>query len=333
MTKKTGLARVNQTGRNKGKIEPYVRLPHWMLKSPAWMNLSGNAIKTLLHLWERHNGGNNGEIVYAVRDAEAIGLSKSSADRALDELVTAGFLRVVTGSAFTMKNRRATAWALTAEPIGGERPTKDFMRREDAGENNTQSHRRDAQSHGRDTQRRKAIKLPLTVPPAGLSTHQTPLSQSHGRDTYIYTMGDVADGEREASDDQPQTIEQPDEHRSADRRVTVSPLPAHHDREPHQIDLEEFIAASLSAEKPAPTNSGAASRCVPADVVRERIKAEGIKIGELAKALGVAGPTMSNRLSPRHAARPTKFSLNATAEAALSAWVAGRPLPGMGSVH
>jgi hypothetical protein len=142
-----------------------------------------------------------------------------------------------------------------------------------------------------------------------------------------------------ASDDQPQSIDQPEEHSSGDTPGrasvdTLAPPPVVAAvSEPHQIDLEEFIAASLSAEKPAPTNSGPASRCVPADVVRERIKAEGIKIGELAKALGVAGPTMSNRLSPRHAERPSKFSLNATAEAALAAWVAGRPLPGMGAVH
>ena len=61
----------------------FVMLPHWMLKSPAWRVLSPTGKAVLLHLWKRHNGTNNGQIVYRCRDAEPIGVSSSTVARAL----------------------------------------------------------------------------------------------------------------------------------------------------------------------------------------------------------------------------------------------------------
>ena len=52
--------------KSRGNAERFVMLPHWMLKCPAWRTLSPNAKAVLLHLWERHNGTNNGEITYGV---------------------------------------------------------------------------------------------------------------------------------------------------------------------------------------------------------------------------------------------------------------------------
>jgi hypothetical protein len=59
----------------------FIRLPHYMLKSPAWKLLSPNAKALLLEVWARHNGVNNGEISYAVREAAAIGMHHSTASR------------------------------------------------------------------------------------------------------------------------------------------------------------------------------------------------------------------------------------------------------------
>src|SRR5215471_17061559 len=108
--------------------ERFVLLPHWMLKSPAWRALSPNAKAVLLHLWERHNGANNGQIVYAVRDAAEIGLSRATAARALTETIEMGFLRVTRWSAFRLKTKEAREWEITCEPIDGRPASKDFMR-------------------------------------------------------------------------------------------------------------------------------------------------------------------------------------------------------------
>jgi hypothetical protein len=66
----------------------FILLPHVMLKSPAWKSLSPNARALLLEVWARHN--DNGEISYAVREADAIGMHHSTASRAFDELVEKG---------------------------------------------------------------------------------------------------------------------------------------------------------------------------------------------------------------------------------------------------
>jgi hypothetical protein len=47
----------------KGGGERFVALQHWMLRSPAWRALSPNGKAVLIHLWERNNGTNNGQIV------------------------------------------------------------------------------------------------------------------------------------------------------------------------------------------------------------------------------------------------------------------------------
>jgi hypothetical protein len=99
-----------------------------MLRSPAWRALSPVEKVVLLDLWQRHNGINNGQIVYGVRDAEKIGVTKSVAALALERLVELGFLRVTRNASFRLRTKEARTWALTAKPFDERVPTKDFMR-------------------------------------------------------------------------------------------------------------------------------------------------------------------------------------------------------------
>jgi hypothetical protein len=118
-------------GHGRAKLkhgDRFVGLPHYLLRSVAWLALSPNGKAVLLHIWVRHNGANNGQIVYAVREAAEIGLSRTVAARALDELVELGFLRITRQSAFSLKTKEAREWRLTAEPTDGHAATKDFMR-------------------------------------------------------------------------------------------------------------------------------------------------------------------------------------------------------------
>jgi hypothetical protein len=96
--------------------------------------MSPNASKLLLAVWRRHNGSNNGEISFSVREAEAIGFSKDQTSRAFKELVSKGFLKVRTDSAFTCKLRLARTWEITAEACDDRPPSKDFMRWQADGE-------------------------------------------------------------------------------------------------------------------------------------------------------------------------------------------------------
>ena len=117
--------RADATGRTIGVR--YVRLTHWLLDSSAWQALAPDGVKVLIDVWKRHNGINNGEISYAVREAEAIGVSKDRAARAFVDLVDKGFLKVRGDSAFTMKGTTARTWELTAEPCKDRPATKEFM--------------------------------------------------------------------------------------------------------------------------------------------------------------------------------------------------------------
>lgn len=161
--------RSNATGRNT--TERFVALPHYMLRAVAWKTLSPNAKALLLDVWARHNGSNNGEISYAVREAEEIGLSKDQTARAFRELTERGFLKLRKLSTFNLKTKEARCWELTAERYQETPPSKDFMRwsagaEEQASKNKTRSHQRDAQSHQRDTPASHETKLPVSVAPA-----------------------------------------------------------------------------------------------------------------------------------------------------------------------
>jgi hypothetical protein len=103
-------------------------LPDYILACPAWRTLPGDAIKLLLDVWTRHNGLNNGDIAYSVRDAEErLGMPRSVAARHFHVLVDRGFLVITRWSAFRLKTKEARLWRITAEKTDSERATKEFM--------------------------------------------------------------------------------------------------------------------------------------------------------------------------------------------------------------
>lgn len=124
------MARLLANGRNRHTR--HIRIDHSMLSCPAFRDLSGGAVKVLLHLASLDNGKNNGEIVLSVRQAaEATGLTKNPAARALAELTDAGFIVPTSVGAFSVKvGPAASTWRLTwvAWP-GRSGPTMDFLTR------------------------------------------------------------------------------------------------------------------------------------------------------------------------------------------------------------
>jgi hypothetical protein len=115
------------------KVIRHVRLYHYLLKSPAWQELSANARSIYIEISRRYagDGSNNGNIPYSVREAAAsLRIGKSTAGRAIEELQKNGFIVMAKPGAFSLKTRHATEWRLTEFPcdVTGQSATKDFMR-------------------------------------------------------------------------------------------------------------------------------------------------------------------------------------------------------------
>ena len=106
---------VDLSDKGRGK-DQYVALPYAILKSPAWRSLSGAAIKVWCELHTRYNGGNNGKLTLSMNEAvEALGISKSTAQRAFAELQDKGFIALHTPG--NWYSRRAHEWRLTTKPM------------------------------------------------------------------------------------------------------------------------------------------------------------------------------------------------------------------------
>lgn len=116
--------------KRKGKskfimIESYVKL------SVAFQSLSPNARSVYIEIKWRYDGTNNGRIGLGERDLAAeLGIGRDTARRALQELLTTGFITKAKASGFNIKHRAATEWRLTEYTcdVTGELPTKNFMR-------------------------------------------------------------------------------------------------------------------------------------------------------------------------------------------------------------
>ncbi len=117
----------NRTGRSRGG-DRFVKLEHWMLKSPAWRALPPAARALYVALAQRYNGLNNGQISVSVREAARdVNIAKDTASKTFHQLEAIGFIRCHVCGSFNWKLRHATTWILTEFPVGEEAATKDFM--------------------------------------------------------------------------------------------------------------------------------------------------------------------------------------------------------------
>ena len=99
-----------------------------MLNSSAYRSLNPTARAVLVELYRRHNGSNNGDIPLSVREAaEAVNVTKDTANKALWDIVDRGFARIMEKGAFKLKARHATTWWLTEFDGEGKMGTRDFM--------------------------------------------------------------------------------------------------------------------------------------------------------------------------------------------------------------
>lgn len=122
------MSRIDRKGRSRGDVR-HVRLDHWLLKTAAWQSLSPAARVVYIELKVLFNGRNNGDLFLSCRTAaEAANVGKNTANAALQELQSKGFIRPYAKGAFRVKDRQATTWILTECPYGGREASKDFAR-------------------------------------------------------------------------------------------------------------------------------------------------------------------------------------------------------------
>ena len=101
-------------GKSRTGRESYVMLRHWLLDSPAWQSLPGNARALYMELARRYNGSNNGRILYSVREAIGLHISPATACRLLRILQDRGFIVCTKKGAFSLKTTKdASEWLLT----------------------------------------------------------------------------------------------------------------------------------------------------------------------------------------------------------------------------
>ena len=116
--------------KGRGKSEPFVSLPKWMVMSPAWHSLSGHAMAAFVEFGRIYNGANNGSLALSTRTLARIrGCSLDTAARAIRELLEKGFVEIVRASGFNVKSRLAAEYRMTLYrcDVTNASPSKAFM--------------------------------------------------------------------------------------------------------------------------------------------------------------------------------------------------------------
>ena len=112
----------------KGIIESterFVKLTYPLIESEAWRWLRPISKAVYIELKRRYNGLNNGKISLSLSEAAHIlKASKSSISRALKQLETHGFIKLIKKGYFT--GRMASEYALTDEQLDGYPPTREW---------------------------------------------------------------------------------------------------------------------------------------------------------------------------------------------------------------
>lgn len=116
-------------GSKKSGEGQYAPLTYALLKSDAWRDLSGAAVKVFLELHTRFNGSNNGTLRLSYAEAaEALHMGKATVQRAFQDLQNKGL--VVLEKEGNWYHRQAHEWRITTKGVHRARhkevPTHDW---------------------------------------------------------------------------------------------------------------------------------------------------------------------------------------------------------------
>jgi hypothetical protein len=120
------------TGRDKGRLPPFVPLFKSTLECPAWRAMSHGARNLYVALKARYSSNlhNNGRIYVSTRDAaEELGSNRSYVSRWFRELKHYGFIVITEPGCLGVNGMgKAPHWRLTEVGYMRDSPTRDFMR-------------------------------------------------------------------------------------------------------------------------------------------------------------------------------------------------------------
>jgi hypothetical protein len=82
--------------RRPSQTDQFVQVYNNVIKSEAWRNCSGDALKVFMHLCTRYHGTNNGALAASMRDiGKACAITKDKANRCINELLDWGLVEIV----------------------------------------------------------------------------------------------------------------------------------------------------------------------------------------------------------------------------------------------
>ncbi len=114
----------------KRRAEAHVRLYRHEITSPAYRSLSTDARALLVEFRALYSGGEN-RVYLSLREMQTrLNVGRRRAEKARDELLDRGFIRLVTVGSFSRKCPHASEYAITNEPLtdaDGATAPKDFM--------------------------------------------------------------------------------------------------------------------------------------------------------------------------------------------------------------
>ena len=115
-----------------GTVPRFVQIWHWELDCAAYRHLSVYGRALLIEFRKKYDGSNNGKIAMSVRDAaKLLKCSKDTAAQAIKELEEKGWIRLAQKGSFSCKQKLASEWRITNQPIGAgvDTPeTKEYTR-------------------------------------------------------------------------------------------------------------------------------------------------------------------------------------------------------------
>jgi hypothetical protein len=117
--------------KSKPQGKPHVRVYRWEMDTPAWQTMSCYGRALLIEMRSLYNGHGN-RVYMSLREIERrLGIGRKAAEKARDELIERGWVRLLQPASFTLKVKHAPVYGLTHEPLedrDGATAPKDYMK-------------------------------------------------------------------------------------------------------------------------------------------------------------------------------------------------------------
>ena len=111
VNRKNRQSKIRRRKKRSANADQFVTVYHNIIKSEAWRNCSGDAIKVFMHLGSLYHGKNNGALAASVRSmGAACDLSKDKARRCINELLDWNLIEIVTPGSYG--GRKATEYGI-----------------------------------------------------------------------------------------------------------------------------------------------------------------------------------------------------------------------------